>query len=81
LIPNGSLSHLYLPSGALNVVSSEDASSSLILRNRLFASRKYLGVRYCADDFFYGSHRTIFTLDGLVPVTGINTDADFVALN
>ena len=36
---------------------------------------------YCADDFFYGSHRTMLTFDDLVQVTRINTDVDFVALN
>lgn len=38
LILNRSINHLYLTSGVLNVVSREQASSSLIWRNTLFVS-------------------------------------------
>ena len=71
--------NLCRPCGVLNMVLSDDPSSSGICQNPLDASNivKYWCVWDSSNDFLNGSHVIMLPLYCLVEVSGVDRDADF----
>ena len=83
LIPNGRLVPPVPPDWRIERCEQWRGFIKFDLEESAFRDQiwEYLGVRYGDDDLFCGSHRMMLSLHDLVQVTGIDTNADFVALN